>query len=73
MFRGGKPAIGLAIAMREGGDIFPRAQRAKDRTRSRPTCRSASRLRSGQSVVRVRVAIREFTTSPGRQLPSSWR
>ena len=45
MFRvNGKPAIGLAIAMRDGGDILALGAQHQDRRwpRSRPTCRSAS-------------------------------
>ena len=47
MFRvNGKPAIGLAIAMRDGGDILALGRNVKRPwTRSPPTCRSASRRR----------------------------
>ena len=67
MFRvNGEPAIGLAIAMREGGDILALGENIKqgDGARSRRICRSAS-SRSSSRTRRSRStsAIAEFMTS----------
>ena len=67
MFRvNGKPAIGLGIAMRDGGDILALGQqhRAGDGRDPRPTCRSASsRILVADQAVTVDLAIGEFMTS----------
>ena len=67
MFRvDGEPAIGIGIAMREGGDILALGRNISSGRwpRSRPSCRSASsRILVADQAVTVDLAINDFTTS----------
>ena len=77
MFRvNGKPAIGLAIAMRDGGDIlrsWPQREKG-DRRSASPICRSASTRRwSPTSRSSFRPPSANSPNRSGRRSPSSWR
>ena len=76
MFRvNGEPAIGLAIAMRDGGDILALGRKHQDARwrRSRPTCRSASSRPGGRSAGRWTRRSPSSWTLAWQAIASSWR